>query len=193
MSIQPRAVPLTSGEILKELVIDSLPHLLGESCELITHNLPFEGNPLVALDAEQRPAVITFDHRDGGRALLTGLTAVEGLTANRAMLYRLYPALFRGNRHNSAIFRIEDIRLIVLAPTPPPGGTYLEQTFRSLTVCTFRILEVGGEIGLLIEPPQRPGDHTGPAGEYPGMPAQPVFRAGRVTLSAEEEHYFQET
>jgi hypothetical protein len=189
MSIHLRTVALTSDEILKELVTDSLTNVLGESHEIISDNLPFDGHHVLAINAERRPVLIAWDGRDGGRALLAGLAAIEGLSDNRAMLYRLYPALFRGNRDSSAIFRIEDMQLIVLAPKPPPGGSYLRQSFHNLTIYTFRILEVDGKIGLLIETPR--GVDTAGAASQAGVPLTHGFRVGQMTLSPEEDAWFR--
>jgi len=195
MSVQLKNVPLTSDEILKELVIDSLPNILGEPFELITDNLPFEGNQILALNAEQRPTVISYDSRDGGRALLAGLGAIESLSDNRAVLLRLYPALFRGQRNNSSsgIFRLEEVRLVVLSPKAPPGGAYLRHAFRALTTFTFRTLEVEGNIGLLIEPEQYPAPGAGGdlLSTLPRSAPRPAFRSGSAPLSPEEESYFQ--
>lgn len=190
MSIHLRTVTLTSDEILKELVADSLTNVLGESHEVVSDSLPFDGHHILALNAERRPVLIAWDGRDGGRALLAGLAAIEGLSDNRAMLYRLYPALFRGSRDSSAIFRIEDMQLIVLAPKPPPGGSYLRQAFHNLTVYAFRILEVDGKIGLLIENPR--GDEAPAAANQAGAPPlRHAFRAGQMALSPEEDSYFR--
>jgi hypothetical protein len=190
MSIHLRTVALTSDEILKELVTDSLTNILGESHEVISDSLPFEGHHILALNAERRPCIIAWDVRDGGRALLAGLTAIEGLSDNRAMLYRLYPALFRGNRDSSAIFRAEDMQLAVLAPKPPPGGAYLRHAFRSLAVYTFRILEVDGRVGLLIET-TRDGDAAGANPRADAPLKTPAFRAGHMAMTPEEEGYFR--
>jgi hypothetical protein len=191
MSMHLRTLPLTSDEILKELVAGSLPNIFGESFEVISDNLPFEGNHILALDSARRPTIISYDTRDGGRALLSGLAVIEGLTDNRAMLYRLYPALFRGNQQAGSIFRVEEMRLVVLASNPPPGGAYLAHAFRSLTVYTFRILEIDGKIGLLIESP-RPGEPgaVNPLSHTPT--ARPAFRPGGATLSPEEESFFRQ-
>lgn len=191
MSIHLKSVSLTSDDILKELVTDSLSNLLGEGHELISDNLPLEGHHLLALDANRRPVLVAYDNRDGGRALLSGLAAIEGLGDNRAMLYRLFPSLFRGSRSSthdgSAIFRIEDLRLVVLAPKPPPGGAWLQQVFRNLTVHTFRILEVDGNIGLLIETP--PDAVAAPS--TPDIPGTSAFRTGTIVMSPEEDSYFR--
>lgn len=188
MSMHMKTVALTSDEILKELVTESLSNLLGEAHQVISDNLPFEGHHILALDAENRPVLIAYDSRDGGRALLAGLAAIEGLNDNRAMLYRLYPALFRGNGDSSAIFRVEDLQMIVLAPKPPPGGAYLLHAFRNLIIHTFRILEVDGKIGLLIET-QRSGDSA--AAPALQSPVKAAFRAGGVAMTSEEDNFFR--
>lgn len=192
MSVQLKTIALTSDEILRELLTDSLPHILGESCEVITHDLPFEGRHILCLDAERRPALVAYDGRDGGRALLAGLAAIEGLCDNRGMLYRLYPGLFSGHsRQAGPAFRSEDLRLVVLAPRALPGVAYLRQAFPALTVCTFRILEVDGKIGLLIETAPHAVDGTTAGGD--GPPPAP-FRAGvpqEPALTAEEARYFE--
>ncbi len=190
MSIHLRTLSLTSDEILKELVTDSLPHILGSEFEIISDNLPFEGNHILALNSDRQPTVISYDARDGGRALLSGLAVIEGLTDNRAMLYRLYPALFRGTQQNGSIFRVEEMRLAVLSSRPPPGGAYLEHAFRSLTLYTFRLLEVDGKIGLLIESP-RLGE-GGTVNPFPRTPARTAFRIGGAALSPEEESHFRQ-
>lgn len=190
MSIHLRTVALTSDEILRELVTDSLTNILGEGHEVISDKLPFDGHHILALNCERRPVLLVWDSRDGGRALLAGLTAIEGLSDNRAMLYRLYPALFRGNRDNSAIFRVEDMELVILAPKAPPGGSYLRQAFANLSVHTFRILEVDGKIGLLIETPR---DELAASQARPAPAAQvrTAFRSGQITMTPEEDNYFR--
>lgn len=191
MSIHLRTLSLTSEEILKELVTDSLAHILGNNFEIISDNLPFEGNHILALNSERQPTVVSYDARDGGRALLSGLAVIEGLTDNRAMLYRLYPALFRGTQQHGSIFRVEEMRLAVLSSRPPPGSAYLEHAFRSLSVYTFRILEVDGKIGLLIES-SHPGE-AGTVNPFPRTASKSAFRVGGSILSAEEESHFRQT
>lgn len=189
MTIRLKTLPLTSDEILKELVRDSLPNLLGDKHELISDNLPFEGHHILALNADRKPVLVTYDSRDGGRALLSGLAAAERLSENRAMLYRLYPSLFRGSSDSSAIFRIEDLHLVILAPKPPPGGAYLYKSFRNLTTRSFRILEVDDKIGLLLESPCP--DESSAASAQSGTEFRTSFRAGSIALTAEDENYLR--
>lgn len=193
MSVQLKTIALTSDEILQELITDALPHLLGEACEVITHDLPFEGRHILCLDADRRPTLVAYDGRDGGRALLTGLAVIGGLCDNRGMLYRLYPALFRGNPSQAgAIFRSENLRLVVLAPRALPGVAYLKQAFPALSTWTFRILEVDGTVGLLIEAAALGTGHLPAAADTLPQPPAP-FRSGAAedtALTAQEERHF---
>jgi hypothetical protein len=191
MSVQLKTIALTSDEILQELITGSLPQVLGAGCELIANRLPFEGNHLLCRDAEGRPVVVTWDGRDGGRALLAGLAAVAGLSDHRGLLYHLYPALFAGGpRYAGPVFDGEEFRLALLAAKAPPGAAWLARACPALSVYTFRVLEVGGEIGLLIEPRSvagQGGDDLSPSTPDMG------FRSGDTdppALSAAEARYF---
>ena len=192
MSSQLRPLSLTADEILYKLVRDSLPNILGSSHEVIASNLPFEGNHILALDATQQPALVSYDGRDGGRALLTGLGVLEGLTENQAILCRLYPGLFNENGSDGLTFGIEDVRLITLSPTPPPGGVHLQRALPFLCPYTFRLLEVDGEIALLLEAPLPWAETAGTRGETAPAAPRATFRTGATALSAEEERYFAE-
>jgi hypothetical protein len=191
MSVYVKPITVESDDILIELARDSLEGILGTGYELVADNLPFDGNQILALDAERRPVIVSCDLRDGGRALLYGLAAMEGLAGHRAMLYRLYPTLFRSGTERGSIFRLEDARLIVLAPKRPPGGYYLDNAFPFLSIYTFRTVQVGDQLGLLIER-CRPDQES----EILGAPntrtaVTPNFRTGASGLSPEEELYFQ--
>lgn len=192
MRPQLKPVTLTPSDILNELIVDSLGNVLGVNHEVIASSLPFDGNHILAVDAGRRPILVSYDGRDGGRALLAGLGVIEGLMQNRALLYRLYPALFTRSDGSGAIFAMEDVRLVILAPAPPPGAAYLRRTLPGLRVHTFRTLEINGEIGLLVEP-SPPGAATpAPDADAPTETPETVFRSGRPVLSDEEEDYFRE-
>lgn len=183
MNVRLRDLTLTTDEILRELIAESLPQVLGEGCRLISDDLPFEGRHLLCLDAAGRPALVTWDGRDAGRALLAGLAVIDGLSANRGLLYRLFPALFHGQPHGTAL-RSEDLRLVVLAPRALPGAAYLQQAFPALSARSFRIVEVDERLGLLLEPPPA-GTETPPASPFRAdAPEEPL-------LSGPEAHFFE--
>ena len=187
MKPQIKPISLSSDEILIELIRDSLDHLLSAGYEVVADNLPFEGHHLLVLDDKHRPVIVSCDLRDGGRALLHGLAVVEGLTGHRGMLYRLYPSLFGNDPEHRFNFRQDDARLIVLAPRRPPGGRYLRRAFPFLSIYTFQTLEVGDQVGLLIEgePPIEESRET-------RAETVPPFRNGTQTLTQEEEQYFRD-
>jgi len=191
MSLYVKPIEIDSDDILTELVRDSLGSILGDRYELVADNIPFEGNHILALDTDHRPVVVSCDRREGGRALLSGLAVMEGLAGHRAMLYRLYPKLFRTGTERGSIFRLEDARLMVLAPKRPPGGYYLDKAFPFLSLFTFRTLQVGDKMGLLIEACR--SDHDS---GFSGTPTAclsntPQFRSGAADLNRDEELYFQ--
>ncbi|MCC6207728.1 MAG: hypothetical protein IT488_06215 [Gammaproteobacteria bacterium] len=188
MGMRIKTLTLTSGQILRELIVDALPQILGEDFSIVSADLPFDGSLMLCLDAKRHPALVAFDARDSGRALLAALRAVERLGDNRGMLFRLYPALFPDNgRH----FPENELRLVLLAPEAPPGTAYLARAFPALSAYTFRILEIDGNLGLLVDPA---ATDTGRIedGVPPETPCAP-FRCGLdpgQALSAQEERHF---
>jgi hypothetical protein len=68
---------------------------------------------------------------------------------------------------------------------------FLKQAFPALTACTFRTLEVDGNIGLLIEDAPHDMDSAPAAGDGSQPPAP--FRSGipqEAELTAQEARYF---
>ncbi len=185
-----RQIPLSSNQLLLELIQESLEHIIGTPHTLISNKLPYEGHHLLALDAEDKPVLLCCDNRDGGRALLSALGVLEGLAGNRGWLYRLYPGIFQNDGRHGSVFRIDDMRLIILAPTPPPGGDCLRKAFPRLSCFLTHALEINGEIGLYIE--QQGAAESAPAtpGEG-GVPLNP-FRNTPVSLTAEEQACLRE-
>ncbi len=182
-----RQIPLSSNQVLFELVYESLDQFLGKPHTVVSNDLPYEGNHILALDATGKPALLCCDSRDGGRALMNGLNVMEGLSGNRAWFYRLYPALFKENGNNRGGFQMENIRLMILAPTPPPGGAYLKRICPSLTYFLVRALEVNGEIGLFLES-QKEGELGDTALDTTTINP---FREATPALSEEEEAFLR--
>ena len=185
MNIDIHNARLNSDDILNELIFQSLEKILGTPCRIISRDLPFSGaNSLLALDRQQRPALIVFDRHDGGQALLTGLKVLDSLDSHRAWLLRLHPELLDNEHH---ALRPEDIQLYILAPTAPPGTDYLKQGFTQLHIFTFQALLINGESALLIEPvPAIPGQATSRETTVPHTD----FRTGMAELEKTEEDYF---
>ncbi|MFQ5471196.1 MAG: hypothetical protein ACE5EH_13010 [Gammaproteobacteria bacterium] len=191
MKIQ--TIPLSSNEILQELITQSLEELLGQSFNVISNNLPYTGNHILAMDSCNRPTLISYDNRDGGQALLSGLAAMDGLTNDRAWLYKVYPSLFNDNPNST--LNINDIQLNLLSPTAPPGAVYLSKQIKNLNVYLFNCFLLNGEYGLLIEPYQidsNLGDQYVELRHSDESVEISPFRSGELTLTPEEETYFQQ-
>ena len=189
MSLKIKSVPIKSNDDLLELVTEALPEILGSSYELVSDDLPFDGNHILALNAKKQPFVISCDNYGGGRALLSGLSVLEGLLENRAMTERLYPNVF--NSHDQSQIRIEDTHLIVLSPNPPPGGAYLAHAFSCLSIYTFHALQIDDRTGLFIEPCFTRINNT-------VQTREPILDKitngdGKTVLSQEETAFFQDT
>jgi len=190
MSIHITNTTSISSDILQELVFQSLDRIIGSSHTIITGDLPYPGQHILALDQDKQPTLISYDLHDSGRALLSGLSAMDGLVNNRSWLYRLYPALFSDKLNQNAALRIGDIKLAILSPEPIPGNLYIAMTMPNISMYTFQTLDADNNIGLLIEPlhedkkPEKTKDTLEDI-------AFPQFREGVELLNEEEEAFFQ--
>jgi hypothetical protein len=181
------AANLTSPIMLHELILQSLDKIIGESHKVIARDLPLKtGRHIMAVDSQGRPILVSIDISDGGRALLAGLEALETLSENRAWLYKLYPALFEEGDKNKRAFQIENIILVVVAPTLPPGQRYLRRVIHQLKLFTFLPLKIGDELGIYIEA------HPSEATEQTTIERTlNRFRTGTTELNTREENYFE--
>ncbi len=182
-------VTLSSSRILLELVEEFLPQVIGTPYSLISNDLPYEGHHILVLDSSDKPVLLSCDHQDGGSAFLNALAVLDGLNRDRAWLFRLYPALFTGDAYYHGNFRPEDIQLITLAPTLPPGMAQLCRRFPALSCRVAQAMEVNGEIGLFIEPEALMAFDPSAMHEAETAAIKP-FRSGTVTLTEEETRYF---
>jgi len=206
MSLHIRAAaPPTQGR-LRQLILESLPQLLGNAAQALpsTGHLPVD--TLVAVDAYQRLWVVSFTTHDAGRVLLDGLAAQQQV---RDLMPWMRQVRLIGSN-------IEECSLLVLSPELPAGS--LELCRRAgVDWRRLRFLEVNGELGLLIEPGEataaklQPPIQTAapaPAQAAPNAPSNgapntppntPPNTHGKLTpmrrettkLSAGEEAFFQ--
>jgi hypothetical protein len=191
MNIQIRSATLTSDEQLHALIVQSLDRLLGSDYELIAAKLPLVGNHILTLDADHKPVVISYNHNDGGHALLSGIGVVEKLVVSRDLLCQLYPRLSEVSASGEHILTSENIRLMILTPESIPGTQFLTDVLSNISVYTYQQLQIDDDIGLLIEPAAQPANTMKPS-ETPAPVTFPEFRIGRVNLNEEEERFFQE-
>lgn len=187
MTLDISTTHINSDKILGDLIHQSLDKILGANHRIISRELPCCSNQvLLALDDNQRPSLLVFDHKDGGQALLSGLKTLDTLDRNSAWVQRVYPELFINNNNT---LRYEDIQLYILAPTFPPGSHYLKSGNSQLHTFTFQTLLVNGEMGLLITP-LSVNTHKKIKLET-SSPQINTFRSGMDKLEKSEEDYFR--
>ena len=110
---------------------------------------------------------------------------LEAFDNHRAWAFRLYPELL-GN--NQQAWQPEDIRLYILAPTPPPGRKYLERGLTQIRILTFQALLIDGDICLLIEPAE---EQNKASIQEHNVTRSNAFRTGMPELEKTEEDYFR--
>ena len=188
-SLNIDTITLTSNDILQELVYQSLDRIIGGLHHVIARDLPVNGHHVLATDKQRRPVLVTFDPADGGRAFLSAMSALEHLQGNRAWLFRLYPSLFEQNQSTPHAIRLEDMRLILVAPEAPPGSILLRKMIPQLDIMTYQAISINGEIGLLLtdEQQQRLDDAADSDDTHDDLPP---FRQGHYLLNNREEEYF---
>jgi hypothetical protein len=182
MPLNVRPEPLPEGDRLRDLVLGALDTVLGPTT-VLARSAPLEGEPALVLDGQGEVVVVTIDAADGARALLSGLKALEGLAAAAPWLVtaRTLPEL-------PDTASLDGARLLVLAPTVPPGLARLGTPER-VAAAEIRAVRVGDEVGLLIAPV---ATALAPWGgrALAAQPRRNPFRTGLVTLSAEEAAFF---
>jgi hypothetical protein len=195
MSIQIHAVPLSAAHDLRQLVVNALGQIV-EAPQLLDTELPWEGGPLLAIDARQQPVLISFDLRDATRAVFNGLAAVDKFDSNRALLARLHPKLAE-----PAVMRTS--RLIILVGENTASIRNLAQSMPHAELLRFRVFQVHGQTGLFIEPlitRSSPARHERSADEREASrfrfqpepePVTVSAASQEAELSDQEETYFR--
>ncbi|MDT8386458.1 MAG: hypothetical protein RQ736_03015 [Thiogranum sp.] len=188
-----------SPEQLRVLLIDAAEQLAGRGARVLEAKLPWEGHPLLLVDAELHPVVVSFDSEHSEAALLNGLMAVEKLSSALAWVNQVYEAL----QH-----REQPPRLVVVSAQLPPGSSAILARCASLRLFQFKALRVNGETGLWLEPlgdqndAERPANAAPVPGSVPEAPraasishVSPADQPAEDTLpalSSEETAYFQQ-
>ncbi|MBZ0072919.1 MAG: hypothetical protein WCY26_11405 [Thiohalobacteraceae bacterium] len=178
MSLRIRTAAPPDATRLRQLILDSLPHLIGAEAQALPSAGGLPDDTLMAVGADHRLWVVSFSAIDAGAALLDGLAARREI---RALLPWLRQA---GLISNLAT----DCTLLILTPTLPTGAVELCRK-GDLEWQQMRFLEVNGEIGILTEPCEFP-----PATAARPQPAElkPLDREPpKPTLTPEEEAFFQ--
>jgi len=171
MTLQIHAVTEIGSSDLRRLVVDNLGALLGEGARLV-ENIPHLDDCCVAIsDGHDEPVLLSFDAVDSQCALLTGLSRMDQLGSEMAMLF------LRDYRPPTG--------LLVLAPAAPPGMAIFSGPC-PVSWRRIQVLSVNGELGMVI----------GPAVEESADAAhvQPERRPTIVesVLNPEEERHFSQ-
>lgn len=179
MSLHIRTVAPPPAARLRQLLLESLPQLLGNE----THALPAAGplpvDTLVAVDAYQRLWVVSFTCHDPGRALLDGMRALQ-------QVRELLPWLKQARLVSP---EVEECSLQVLSAELPEGSA--ELCLRAgIDWRRLHFLEVNGELGLLIEMAEPLAVQMAQTQPRP-VTLKPLDRHNGGGLSAEEESFFQ--
>ncbi len=190
MTLHIRAVAPPPAAKLRQLLIDTLPQLLGREARALPATGHLPGDTLIAQDAYQRLWVLSYTSHDPGRALLEGITALEKV---RDLLPWLRQARMVANETS-------ECSLLVLTPELPAGSRELARR-AGVEWRQLRCLEVNGELGLLIESPEPPALQPNRAAAEPApAPAAPTRgKPANLTplprrdggLTPEEEAFFQ--
>jgi hypothetical protein len=136
MPLAIRLATHVSPQRLRDLILDNLDALVGEGARAWDEMPALDDGCLGVMDAQNELILVSFDPADPHRALTNGLGRLDELGSDlAARLLRPY--------HPPS-------RLLVLAPQPPPGAAALART-GFVDWATFRVLNVNGEFGLLLE------------------------------------------
>jgi hypothetical protein len=166
MPLAIRLATHVSPQRLRDLIMDNLDALVGEGARAWDDMPALDDCCLGVLDAQNELTLVSFDPADPTRALTNGLGRMDELGSDLAarLLSPYRPPA----------------RLLVLAPEPPPGASALARS-GFVDWATFRVLNVNGEFGLLLESGAR---ERQPASPRPGEDAE-------AALTGEERRFFQ--
>ncbi len=191
MSIQIRAVPLSAAHELRQLVINALGQIV-EAPQLLDTELPWEGGPLLVIDAKQQPVLISFDEREPTRAVFNGLAALDKFESNYALLARLHPKLGEPSIASTP-------RLVILVGEQTASIRNLGRSMPHAELLAFRVFQVNGQTGLFIEPLATGASQTRyripteerEANLFKFEPERSHETQRETELSAQEETYFR--
>ena len=179
VALQITHEPLPSREVLRLLISQSL-QTIADKPMLLDVDMPCAGNPLIAVDSNKAPIVISFDQDEPEKALVMGLAARDDITSNRALIHRLYPVLTEDSILNN-------LHLVIMSPGTPPGITGLARSDSLLSAYTIRALRVNNELGLLVDLVAGTETRRQPTAK----PAVQAVRArNNMSLTADESAYF---
>lgn len=145
--------------------------------------LPWQGEPILAMDSQHRPLILSFDTHDTGRALVNGLRAMEQAWLHHPLLSRVHPELFDHQAWGH-------LQLLLILPEPLPSIPLFANN-REILLYTFQCLTVDGDLAILIEPQEKTESvflaRPPIVSEAPKTP--PTLQ--KTELDTEEKRFFQ--
>ncbi len=178
MSLRIRTVAPPGTARLRQLILESLPNLIGNEAQALPSAGSLPAGTRVAIQSPHSHWGGRLSAEDAGAALLGGLAARREMRALLPWLRQV--GLISG--------MVTDCTLLILTPTLPAGAVELCRK-GDLEWRQMRFLEVNGEIGILTEPCESP-----PTTAARPQPAElkPLDRdTPAATLTPEEEAFFQ--
>jgi hypothetical protein len=192
MKLKIRESALSGHEELRTLLLDAANELAGENSKILEASLPWDGAPLLLVDSNHQPVLVSFEVENSRAALLNGLMAIEQLSAALPWLNRIHAHLEQKQLPP---------RLVIVSPEPPPGASIVLTACHDFALFTYSALNVNGDTGLWLKPVEPPAQAA-----LPPLPvsAAPAVRTDAVglsehsqlfslpSLSQEEAGYFQQ-
>jgi len=189
MKLCIKTADVVDREVLRTLLIDALDELTGDKSQILEPRLPWDGQPILVVNAEHHPVLISFDPVNGQSALLNGLQATEQIATALPWINQVYAALDKQQRPP---------RLVVISHDAPPGAAALLAGCPGLKLFSYKVLRINEDTGLLLEPVVTDGNAS--IGMEPGTGLPAMARTGEPPsrpvalppLSKEEKTYFRQ-
>lgn len=202
MKLTIQSAEATGREELRTLLIDDAEMLAGEGARVLEPRLPWKGYPILLVDKQLHPVLVSFDTESAQAALLNGLQAAEQLSSALPWVNQVYDKLLDQQR---------PLQLIVVSRETPAGANAILADCPHLHLFRYTALHVNGETGLWLEAVNSSTVSTKPdnavikksarrSARFPGREPGPVQLApvpsqeiGKLpALSDEENSFFQQ-
>ena len=141
MTIDIRTTNIPDNEVLRTLIVNSLPSIM-EDCNIIDANVPLPGNPILASNLYNQAYFIFFDLHNAQQTLMSGLSAMEQIKQQRRLISRLY----------SQLDALEHSTLVIMTSAEIQVDYSYFQKDGSILFYTFRGLNINDERAVLIQP-----------------------------------------
>jgi len=191
MRLHIQTTPICSEEELRTLLIDAADELAGANSQVLEAKLPWDGYPILLVDAQNHPVLVSFDTDNSQTALFNGLRATEQLAVALPWVNQVYEDL----RHQQ-----KAPRLVVVGREPPPGTAAVLGGCPRLTLFTYKVLRINDDTGVWLECLGQKGKSAGFTDRRAEVPkavntdTQAATPAAESTpsLSEEECSYFRQ-